>query len=75
MRKRDVLSDAASWFVDILTTPDLDQLWPQFERWLQKSDEHRCAYESVERAWCAGYWLRERSPRPCRWPRIANILH
>lgn len=75
MRKRNVMRDAASWFVEIIITPDLDQLWPRFERWLKISDEHRCAYECIEQAWCVGYRSRKRTLCRVQLPRVTNIPH
>jgi ferric-dicitrate binding protein FerR (iron transport regulator) len=75
MRERDTLMAAANWFVDLLTAPDLNQLWPQFERWLQESVEHRCAYERIERSWSKGDGLPRPTPHHVPSPRVGVVLH
>jgi len=51
MRKRDPWADAARWFVALLDTVDINQLWPKFEDWLHKDPINREAYEEIERVW------------------------
>jgi len=75
MRERDTLIAAANWFVDLLTAPDLNQLWPEFERWLQESVEHRFAYERIEHSWSKGDGLPKHTLHDMPSPRMGNVLH
>lgn len=76
MRKRDVLADAAYWFIDLITAADLDERWPEFERWLQMSGEHLFAYEQVQQGWSEGdQSLGYMPPRRSCPTHMSNILH
>jgi hypothetical protein len=54
MGKRSDLGDAASWFIELLTADDLDQIWPEFERWIDGNKERVLAFEWAEQGWSAG---------------------
>ena len=59
MQRIDPMDDAAWWFIELITTSDVNLLWPEFEKWLRTSPDNRRAYETVEHAWSR-----------CEYPRI-----
>jgi ferric-dicitrate binding protein FerR (iron transport regulator) len=51
MTEAEIKAEAARWLIEIETTADPATAWPAFEAWLRQDEEHRRAYERVERAW------------------------
>lgn len=45
--------EAARWIVELDTAEKIEDLWPQFELWLNEKPEHRAAFLRVERGWRA----------------------
>jgi ferric-dicitrate binding protein FerR (iron transport regulator) len=55
MPTEDPMACAARWFINLIMAPDVNELWPQFEEWLQRDLGNRSAYEEMERTWSALY--------------------
>ena len=53
MPTEDPMAGAARWFINLIMAPDVNELWPQFEDWLQRDSGNRSAYEEIERTWSA----------------------
>ena len=50
MSKAKVKREAIDWLVKIKTAESLDEIWPEFEKWLEVP-EHRAMYRDMERIW------------------------
>jgi ferric-dicitrate binding protein FerR (iron transport regulator) len=57
MSKEDPIVGATRWFINLMTAADVNELWPQFEEWLEQDASNRRAYEELERTWTACYPL------------------
>ena len=52
---------ATRWLIRVQTTRDLEELWPEFDAWMNENLKHREAYELEERKWVGFDSLRART--------------
>jgi ferric-dicitrate binding protein FerR (iron transport regulator) len=43
----EAMAKAAEWVVDLETADSVDDMWPQFEAWLQQDLEHGIAFSNL----------------------------
>jgi ferric-dicitrate binding protein FerR (iron transport regulator) len=70
MTDPEIRAAAAYWLIELDTAEHIEEVFPEFEKWVAQSAEHRDAYRKVERAWRALEDVRtayRRSRRRPRW--------
>ncbi len=63
MSQPRVSSEAMSWVVKLHTSASFEDLWPDFERWLNSSLEHSTEFLQAQQLWEALDYLKELGPR------------
>jgi len=75
MQTQDPMAGAVRWFIDLVTAEDVNELWPQFEQWLQQDTRNRRAYEEIEQSWSALYPVRATQSRPRQLSETRALFH
>jgi transmembrane sensor len=53
MTHSSIREKAAQWLIELDTSDNVEDRWPDFEAWLNENPEHRAAFVSLEQAWSA----------------------
>jgi ferric-dicitrate binding protein FerR (iron transport regulator) len=90
MISTQVKAEAARWLIELDTADHVEDLWPEFEAWINQHPTHRRAFVRVERAWrtldgflgpekCTSarttfHYWRARFPSARAWKELASAL-
>jgi transmembrane sensor len=53
MTHSSIRDKAAQWLIELDTSENIEERWPEFETWLNERPEHRATFVSMEQAWSA----------------------
>lgn len=51
MISAEVQAEAARWLIELDTSDHIEEIWPDFEEWLNRNSTHQQAFVRVQRAW------------------------